>query len=57
MYLWAAVMVVMAEVGVQQLMAQDGVQDGEVIGLMVVVLITDLMLATMLHQWYMYYHL
>jgi hypothetical protein len=54
MYLWAAVM---AEVGVQQLMAQDGVQDGEVIGLMVVVLITDLMPVTMLHQWYMYYHL
>jgi hypothetical protein len=57
MYLWAAVMVVMAEVGVQQLMAQDGVQDGEVIGLMVVVLITDLMPVTMLHQWCMYYHL
>jgi hypothetical protein len=57
MYLWAAVMVVMAEVGVQQLMAQDGVQDGEVIGLMVVVLITDLMPVTMLYQWYMYYHL
>jgi hypothetical protein len=54
MYLWV---VVMAEVGVQQLMAQDGVQDGEVIGLMVVALITDLMPVTMLHKWCIYHHL
>jgi hypothetical protein len=53
MYLWAAVM---AEVGVQQLMAQDGVQDGEVIGLMVAALIMDLMLVTMHLQWYMRHH-
>jgi hypothetical protein len=53
MYLWV---VVMAEVGVQQLMAQDGVQDGEVIGLMVAALITDPMLVTMHLQWYMRHH-
>jgi hypothetical protein len=51
MYLWAAVMV---EAGVRQLTAQDGamagVQDGEVIGLMEV-LITDLIKVTMLLQW------
>jgi hypothetical protein len=56
MYLWAAVMAVMAEAGVQQLMAQDGVQDGEVIGLMVAALITDPMLVTMHLQWYMRHH-
>jgi hypothetical protein len=51
MYLWAVVMV---EAGVRQLTAQDGVmagvQDGEVIGLMEV-LITDLIKVTMLLQW------
>jgi hypothetical protein len=53
MYLWV---VVMAEVGVQQLMAQDGAQDGEVIGLMVAALITDPMLVTMHLQWYLHHH-
>jgi hypothetical protein len=57
MYLWAAVMV---EAGVRQLTAQDGamagVQDGEVIGLMEV-LITDLIKVTMLLQWSLIYRL
>jgi hypothetical protein len=49
MYPWVAVMVV---AGVQRLMVQAGVQDGEAIGHMAV-LITDLMEATMLLQLFM----